>query len=137
MEDVVMVTATAQWGTYDGWQGQRVVTAPHEALDLCDEIDAREGSGRVLVGFTSESGHFFSVGLGADESCAMYWESADPPYFQSVGSRAPDNRIDFAYDGQHTEFPGTVRISRDSAFQALKEFIETGLRPECINWEET
>jgi hypothetical protein len=48
----------------------------------------------------------------------MYWESADPPYFQSVGTLAPDDQIDFAYDGQHTEFPGTVRISRDSAFQA-------------------
>jgi hypothetical protein len=91
----------------------------------------------VLVGFTSESGHFFAVGLGSDESCAMYWESADPPYFQSVGTLTADDRIDCAYDGQHTEFPGTVRISRDSAFQALSEFIETGLRPACINWEET
>lgn len=56
---------------------------------------------------------------------------------QSVGSLEPDDPIDFAYDGQHTEFPGTVRISRDSALRALSEFMETGSRPECIDWEET
>lgn len=132
-----MVTATAQWGTYGGWRGQRVVTHPQEALDLCAEIEASEGSGRVLAGFTSEAGHFFAVGLGSDESCALYWESVDPPYFQSVGTRAPDDPIDFAYDGQHTELPGTVRISRDSALRALCEFVGTGMRPECIVWEET
>lgn len=132
-----MVTVKAEWGTYGGWHGQRVVTAPQDALDLCAEIEANEGSGRVLVGFTSPSGHFFAVGLGWADSCAMYWESVDPPYFQSIGTLASDARIDFAYDGQHTELPGTVRISRDSAFQALSEFMETGSRPECIGWEET
>jgi hypothetical protein len=43
MKDVVMVTATAQWGTYGGWQGQRVVTDPQEALDLCAEIEGERG----------------------------------------------------------------------------------------------
>ena len=92
-----MVTATAQWGAYGGWQDQRVVTDLHEALVLCAEIEASEGSGR----------------------CAMYWESVAPPYFQSIGSLAPDDPIDFAYDGQHTEFPGTVRISRKNAVRTL------------------
>jgi hypothetical protein len=137
LEDGVMVTATAEWVTYGGWQGERVVTDPQEALDLCAEIEANENSGRVLVGFTSAVGHFFAVGLGFEESCAMYREFVDPPYFQSVGPLAPDDRIDFAYDGQHTEFPGTVRIRKDSALQALSEFIETGLRPDCIEWEQT
>lgn len=35
-----------------------------------------------------------------------------------------------------TELPGTVRISRASACAVLKEFLETGIRPECITWEE-
>jgi hypothetical protein len=56
----------------------------------------------VLVGFTTVSGHFFAVGLGAADSCVMFWESADPPYFQSKGPRAVEERIDFAYGGQHT-----------------------------------
>ena len=135
--NVVMVTVTAEWGTYGGWHGERVVMGAQEALDLCADIEARQGFGRVLVGFTSASGHFLAVGLGADDSCVVYWESVDPPYFQSLGTTAPDDRIDFAYDGQQTELPGTVRIGRENALQALSEFMETGLRPGCIGWEAT
>jgi len=132
-----MVTATAEWGTYGGWRDRRVVTGARQALELCAEITATPGSGRVLVGFTADSGQFFAVGLGSEDSCAMYWESEDPPYFQSVGAVAPDERIDFAYDGQHTELPGTVRISGDMALEALSEFMATGVRPGCIEWEQT
>jgi len=131
-----MVTATADWGAYDGWCGEREVTTAPEARALCDEIEEHKPPTRMLVGFTTDSGHFF-VGLGAADSCAMFWESADPPYFQSKGTHAVEERIDFAYGGQETELPGTVRISRESAFAGLEEFIETGRRPACIEWEET
>ena len=65
VEDAVMVTVTAEWGTYGGWRGERVVTDGQEALALCADIEANEQSGRVLVGFTSASGRFFAVGLGS------------------------------------------------------------------------
>lgn len=133
----LMVVAIADWGTYDGWYGEREVTTVQQARELCALIEGHEPRGRRLVGFTTSAGHFFAVGLGAGDSCAMYWESAEPPYFQSKGTRAAEERIDFAYGGQHTELPGTVRISRDSAFGGLDEFIETGSRPKCIDWEET
>jgi hypothetical protein len=45
--------------------------------------------------------------------------------------------IDFASSGQQTELPGTVRIPRAEALQALAEFIETDALPECIAWDET
>jgi hypothetical protein len=41
-----------------------------------------------------------------------------------------------AYGGQFTELPATVRISREAAFEALKEFMETGQRPKWIEGEE-
>lgn len=131
-----MATATAEWGTYGGWHGFKRVHSVEAALSLCSQIEAHEEAGRVLVGFTTDSGHFFAIGLGAEDSCAMYWESVDPPYFQSRGSRTSEG-IDFAYDGQHTELPGSVRISRHSALQALAEFMTTGQRPQCIEWEQT
>jgi hypothetical protein len=65
------------------------------------------------------------------------WRRAAPPRRLGRATRAQDDPIDCAYDGQHTEFPGTVRICRDSALQALSEFMGTGVRPECIGWEET
>jgi hypothetical protein len=96
----------AEWGTYDGWRGRREVTPADEALNVCAEVEAHEGAGRVLVGFTAPSGHFFAVGLGHEHSCVMYWESVDPPYFQSRGPLGLGQPIDFAYDGQHTECLG-------------------------------
>lgn len=132
-----MVTATAEWGAYSGWTGSRVVTGSHAALALCEEVEESNDAGRVLLGFTSESGHFLAIGLGAEDSCAMYWDSTDPPYFQSRGSTRTDAVIDFAYAGQHTELPGTVRIRRSEAMRALSEFMERDALPVCIAWDET
>lgn len=89
-----------------GGEGSRVVSSSSEAVDLCDEIEAHGEAGRVLVGFTSEAGHFFAIGLGADDSCAMSWESVDPPYFQSRGTFAADSLIDFAVLGSPDRVAG-------------------------------
>lgn len=127
----------AEWGSYDGRSGRRAVSDPVEAEHLCREVEDLPGVGRVLLGFTAATGHYFGIGLGSDDSCATYWASADPPYFQSVGERPEGEVIDCAYEGEHTEFPGTMRIKRPDAFAALREFIRTGDRPTCVAWEET
>lgn len=132
-----MVSAMADWGAYEGWHGERKVRTAQEARALCGEIEAHEPPSRMLVGFTTALGQFFAVGLGAPDSCAMFWEPADPPYSQSKGPHPTEERTAFSYGGQHTELPGTVRITRELAFTALDECIETGRRPECIEWEET
>ena len=137
MQDGDVTEALAEWGTYQGRTGERAITNPAEARALCDELEAIEPDSRMLVGFTTAQGHFFAIGLGAQDSCAMYWESVDPPYFQSRGDQPASETIDFAYGGQESEFPGTVRIEREAALAALSEFIETGKRPACVEWEET
>lgn len=135
---MVLVTLTmVEWGTYDGWRGRRAVASADEALTVCAEVESYAGAGRVLVGLTAPNGHFFALGLGHERSCAMYWESTEPPYFQSRGTLDAGEPIDFAYDGQHTEVPATALISREAALRALTEFVETGRRPESVEWEET
>lgn len=52
---------------------------------------------RLLLGFTTETGHFFAIGLGSFDSCTMYWQSLDPPHFQSIGDNVEGDRIDYAY----------------------------------------
>ena len=131
-----MTITVAEWRTYGGWHGKREVASATEALDVCTEVESHEHSGRVLVGFTAPSGHFFAVGLGHERSCATYWDSADPPYFHSWGNEHGEP-VDFAYDGQHTEVPANSLVSRDAALRALAEFIETGRRPESMEWQET
>jgi hypothetical protein len=72
-----------------------------------------------------------------DARAAAYWESADPPYYESVGTLPAEALIDYAYDTQHTELPGTVRISKQAALDALVEFLRTDRLPNCIRWTET
>jgi hypothetical protein len=133
-----MVTARAEWGSYAGASGRREVDGPDEAQRLCDEVEAVQDVGRVLVGFTTlDQGHYLGIGIGADDSAAVYSDSDDPPYFQSRGPRAESEAVDYAHDGHHTELSGTVRIPRRDAFAALREFMQTGSRPECLAWDET
>ena len=131
-----MTSTVAQWTTYDGWHGQRKVTTPADAVGLCAEIESHSGAGRVLVGFTATNGHFFAIALGHPQSSVMYGESAEPPYFQSHGSMSGEP-LDFAYDGQHTEVPADSLVSREAAFDALSQFVQTGLRPVAMDWRET
>jgi len=132
------VTAVAEWGAYGGWRGKREVASGEEALNLCAEIETHADAGRLLVGFTAATGHFFAIALGHEHSCVMYWESVDPPYFQSRGSLDQGaDPLDFAYEGQHTELPATSLIGRDVALRALVEFVDTGGMPDHLEWQET
>lgn len=126
----------ADWGAYSGVAGSREIFDGPAARALCAELES-QGLGRVLVTFGVADGPTFTIGLGAEDSCAAYWESADPPYYESVGSLPADALIDYAYDTQHSELPGTVRIPKSLALDGLAEFVETGRRPSCITWTET
>jgi hypothetical protein len=131
-----MGITVAEWRTYGGWHGNREVTSAADAREVCTEIESHADAGRVLVGFAAPSGDFFALGLGHERSCLMYWASAERPYLQSRGIDQ-GKPLDFAYDGQHTEVPAPSLISRDAALRALTEFVETGHRPESVDWQET
>lgn len=135
MQTRVMQTAEAEWGSPTGHE-ERTVVGPEDALTLCAEIES-QGAHHTFVGFTTPSGAFFGIGLGAPDSCAMYSESADPPYFHSHGPHADGLEETYWYDGHHTEMPGTARIERASAFLALREFMQSGLLPSVIAWDVT
>src|SRR5262245_28357346 len=101
-------------------------------MRLCAEIEA-DGVDHALVSFSTTSGTFFAIGLSADDSCAVFWESVDPPYYQSRGrEQAQTASVTYWYGGQPSDMPATVRISRRDAFGALEEFMSTGQRPECV-----
>lgn len=133
-----MQHADAEWDDRGRTRSRQTVDGPAEALRLCEEIEAR-GVDHVLVSFTTPRGVFFAIGLGGRDSCALYWESADPPYFQSHGGQAtPDGRVvTYLYGGQPTEIPASASIPLWEAKTALKEFMTTGRRPEAISWDET
>ena len=132
-----MREAVADWDTREFQRSQRSVEGPFHAAALCAEIEA-SGADHVLVSFTTSGGAFFAIGLGAPDSCAVFWESVDPPYFQSRGQDlAGGGPVTYSYGGQPSEMPASVRISRADAFAALEEFMSSGQKPVCIAWDET
>ncbi len=128
--------AEAEWDVASHRSRQTVVGS-EEALRLCEQIE-QIGVEHLLVSFTSQQGTFFAVGLGAADSCAVFWESADPPYFQSRGDMSSEGPpVTYWYGGQPSQMPASVRIPRSDALDALAEFMSTGRRPECVEWDET
>lgn len=127
----------AQWGSYAGTPQSRDVTGADEAVALCREIETETGSGRLLVGFTEPNGHYLGIGLGADRSVLVYWDSLDPPYYQTSGDPDADGGLDFSLDGHHTEMAASALIDRAHAFAALAEFMQTGDQPTGVTWVET
>ena len=130
-----VLTVDADWDGPTG-PGSRIVVGPDEALELCAQIEA-PGADHLLVSFSTSSGMFFAIGLGAPDSCAVYWQSTDPPYFQSRGAGSDLNSVTYWCGGQDTTLPGSVRIDRASAFDALVQFMSTGHRPSAISWDVT
>jgi hypothetical protein len=132
-----MSEVVADWDTREFQRSQRSVEGPLDAAALCAEIEA-SGADHVLVSFTTSGGVFFAIGLGAPDSCAVFWESVDPPYFQSRGQGLGEGGpVTYSYGGQPSEMPASVRISRADAFAALEEFMSSGQKPVCIEWDET
>lgn len=85
----VMRKAEAEWDNAESLRSHRTVIGAADAARLCVEIEA-DGLDHVLVSFTSPAGAFFAIGLGAPDSCALFWQSAEPPYVQSHGHQPPD-----------------------------------------------
>jgi len=130
-----MQTADAEWDAPTGRQ-VRTIVGPDAAVELCAEIEA-QGADHLLVSFTTPTGVFLAIGLGAPDSCVVYWESADPPYFQSRGAATDPSAVTYYFGGQASELPCSVRIDRESAFWALAEYMRTGRRPQTISWDVT
>lgn len=100
--------------------------------------DRSSGVDHALVSFSTPDDMVLALGLGAPDSCAAFWESVDPPYFQSRGQDlGGGGPVTYSYGGQPSEMPASVRISRAEAFGALDEFISSGRRPGCIACDET
>jgi hypothetical protein len=106
-----VLAVDADWDGPTG-SGSRTVVGPDEALELCAQIEGKRVD-HLLVSFSSPSGLFFAIGLGAPDSCAVYWESADPPYFQSHGAARDLGSVTYWYGGQDTAMPGSAHRQGD------------------------
>ncbi len=78
------------------------------------------------------------IGLGLEQSFIHFMSSNnEPPYFASVGDKDLDGVIEFYLHGNHhTDIQRKNLIPLDKARFIVKEFFQTGIRPEIVAWEE-
>lgn len=92
----------------------------------------------AIVTLESEAGATLSIVVGGEETVLAFDGSFDPPYFASKG--ASDEKEPYLECYLH--FDHHTEISRDHVVpfsvgeQAAYEFLETGVRPECVQWQE-
>jgi Immunity protein Imm1 len=124
-----------EWWTYDDEHHRQTVTTADEAEALFVSVDRDRSAGAVLIDFYDDSGLTLTVGAGRTRS-VLGCQSADPPYFASLGEDATGENTDFAYGGQFTEVRSRNLIDKSSARLALREFVESRRRPDAVQWEE-
>jgi hypothetical protein len=121
---------TAEVSTVDELDAvlDRVVTEAGNRPQLLD-IYPSDWSGLVPPGL--------QLGLGHPERATMvYADSEGSTYALDPALPEWPESISFDYGGQWTELdPKRTRVTQSTARQATREFIETGQRPTCLEWE--
>lgn len=87
---------------------------------------------QLLAGMDSPGG--LVAGVNGDVGC-LTWEAEDgTEYVPAIGSN--DGEVDyFTWDGHHfVQLPG-AEVPVDTALSAVREFVTTGMRPACIQWQ--
>jgi hypothetical protein len=132
--------------TYRAWWNEqtRDVASLADLDRLLDELHERftqEDPSLVSVEHRA-GGPCLSIGLGLRRSVLNYvGVDGDPPYFTSV-SGADDEEtegestISFLFNGELSEFPVENSVPLARARVAFRQFCETNVLPDAIEWEE-
>lgn len=117
-----------------------IKTADDLELELSRLARECQDMGRLgLFEMKSQSGFVMGMVLGGAESALSFGRAdGEPPHFASEGPASDDEPVLTTYLDlhHHTELPRWSVISMESATDAAKEFLETGVRPTRIAWRE-
>jgi hypothetical protein len=115
-------------------------TAPATTVEQLDEqLDSLDAQARNSRPFIAELAHpngaVLSIGLGRDRSVLNHSASPDPPYYTSHDPEAEaGGTAVFFFYGHESEFPADAAVPIADARDAAREFLQTGERPENIEW---
>lgn len=87
----------------------------------------------------SENSNEVGIVVGSEETVLTFgYAHRNPPYYVSKGTVDEDDAIMTCYVtfNHHTEFPRRYVISFAEGLKAVREFIESGGLPTCIEWTE-
>ena len=132
----------------DGWRlvwtdfnevHETVFRNREKALEYLSLVHGQERRLRPVIEILSEPTGFpsFSLAVGGDESVLTFEHSIDPPYFISLGDAAGTGPSPlFFHGGQGVDHLARNLVPFAAAIEAAEEFLTTGERPKCVDWEQ-
>ena len=128
-----MKPLTVEWTSWNQ-SHERRATSFEDMTRILTAVDCVKSPPPLVEIYDKATGQSFGIGYGRETSVVTYQDSLDPPYFISLGEDT-DGVEWFCYGNEHTEYLRSNTIAWPLALDALKEFMESRSRPECLNWE--
>lgn len=76
------------------------------------------------------------IGLGRAQTVLTYQESADPPYYISLGRLDADGEEWFCYGQERTEYLARNLVPSEIIGPTIKMFVTEPFRPTTVMWEQ-
>jgi hypothetical protein len=115
----------------DGSQLDEVL---HEAAK---EAQSHKVLGAVLI--EAANGNVITMVVGGEDTVLSFdYADRNPPYYSSRGASDADEPMLTCYltMQHHTEFPRKYVIPVADGVNAVRQFLDSGNLPTCLNWEE-
>ncbi len=109
--------------------------------EVLDAASAEARTGKVLgaVLIEADNGNAMTMVVGGEDTVLSFdYGHRNPPYYASRGASNADKPLltcllTFQH---HTEFPRKYVIPVTDGVKAVRQFLDSGDLPSCINWEE-
>ena len=114
----------------------RHVTTVTELEAALDAIHERVRNQPCLATIRSPAGDELLIGLGGDLSVLQFTHDDDPPYWVTVGDPEAEGLTAFVFEGEETEILRRHLVPAEDARKAAMVFLESGVMPKSVRWEE-
>jgi hypothetical protein len=114
------------------------VTELDEVLRAASE-EARVRGMLGAISIEADNGNVIVMVVGDEETVLGFdYGHQNPPCYASRGASSEDNPLMTCYltFQHHTEFPRKYVIPFADGVKAVRQFVNSGDLPTCINWEE-
>jgi hypothetical protein len=139
-----MTTYSVEWGGNE----PAIIGAVEELDELLEELaDSTGDEGApyavsIAAVTADEAEHPFGpeglqVGVGHPARAFVFWAGDDSSgYGHESGVASYSEGIGFDLGGQWTEYhPDETRVTAETAKAAAREYVTTGERPTCLEWD--
>jgi len=127
------------WGLGDGKHDIGTFGSWDELEKQLRDLEASSTIAKVFTLGPVDKEHSVEFGL-SPEACFLEFHpsvGASTNYIAHESCQQSNNTCWFDYAGTPTEIPLAMCISHQTLSKALREYVETGTQPSCVDWLES